>query len=994
MLAFMVTSEGYALTTKANSNPNPDGSYEIPYIEDFENTAQGLKGLENLGFTVFDLDGDKVTWKASFGDMVIEIAEGAHNDWAITPGLKLKKGNSYRVTFSTKCVLSDPERIEILAGTSPTVEAMTTRLLEPYVIDWTDGYRTIDMLLTPENDGVWYIGFHCISDADKFKLFIDEIKVESPMSTSCPDKPTQVSATPDAQGRPQVVISFTAPTVTVNGASLQSLTSLTVKCGDRVVDTVSNPTPGQQYSVTDTQATYGDTTYDVYGSNTGGDGNIESVQVKVGLDAPAPLTSVTTTVTTEGVILSWPAVTKDVNGRTYATGLVTYKICRVIGEEVSLVADNITDTQYTVTIDPQSEQDFYQWAVLPSYADFTSNGAFSDMVPMGKPYVIPFAESFPSGAPTYKWYSDNPDPLHPAIVEIATDETYAVDGLTSSDNDNGYVYFMANVEGYSARICSAKISLENSVSPVMSFKTFGISEKSLNEIIVSVNTGNGFEEIASFVCDAPTCWEQLEVDLTPFVGQTVQIAFTGRTRSFAAITVDDIRIVERPTHNLALTSIDAPTMVYAGISSAISAEVSNKGAQAAESYDVEFYVDGALVSTIKGTSLASAKSTNIECPYTFSAMTPGHVTVQAVVKYTPDMDATDNNSVQKSVAVRKNSFPVPVNLAAQTENGQIILNWTAPSLSDNKWDVAENFDDCPSWTHELDGWTFIDRDLAPVGTTWFEIPGLINEQSTSSFFVFDATKDTDFDTKANSGVNFLASLYVTGEEGNVDDWAISPLLSGDAQTISLYACSFSHLYSERMEILYTDKDSSSPEDYTPVEGFSAEDIPTTWTRYEAHLPQGARHFAIRNSSKNQFMLMVDDISFQAAPEQLSLSGYNVYRNGEKLNSGLLETTNFSVEAGTDKSDRFQVTAVYDKGESKPSDAVTLDGSAISEISDASTIIVYVDGVNIVVGGYDGTVTVADLSGKTVYNGNSGVISGLSGGVYIVRAGDHAVKVII
>ena len=375
-------------------------------------------------------------------------------------------------------------------------------------------------------------------------------------------------------------------------------------------------------------------------------------------------------------------------------------------------------------------------------------------------------------------------------------------------------------------------------------------------------------------------------------------------------------------------------------------------------------------------------------------MTPGHVTVQAVVKYTPDMDATDNNSVQKSVAVRKNSFPVPVNLAAQTENGQIILNWTAPSLSDNKWDVAENFDDCPSWTHELDGWTFIDRDLAPVGTTWFEIPGLINEQSTSSFFVFDATKDTDFDTKANSGVNFLASLYVTGEEGNVDDWAISPLLSGDAQTISLYACSFSHLYSERMEILYTDKDSSSPEDYTPVEGFSAEDIPTTWTRYEAQLPQGARHFAIRNSTKNQFMLMVDDISFQAAPEQLSFSGYNVYRNGEKLNSGLLETTNFSVEAGTDKSDRFQVTAVYDKGESKPSDAVTLDGSAISEISDASTIIVYVDGVNIVVGGYDGTVTVADLSGKTVYNGNSGVISGLSGGVYIVRAGDHAVKVII
>lgn len=990
----MVASGAYASPSKVNSNPNPDGSYEIPYIEDFEDTYTGTNELARLGFTVFDADGDKITWKTSYGDMVIEMADGAHDDWAITPGLRLEKGKSYRVSFSTKCVISDPERLEILAGPAPTVEAMTKHILEPSVIDWTDGYRTIDMMLTPDSDGVWYIGFHCISDPDKFKLFIDEIRVESPMSTDCPDKPTQVTATPDPQGRPEVNISFIAPTVTVTGSQLQNLTSVTVKSGDRLVGTVSDPQPGQQYSLTDTQAPYGEISYDVFASNVDGDGNVETVQTKVGLDAPAPLGRVTTTVLSDGVKLSWSPVTKDVNGHTYAPGLVTYKVCRVVGEEVTLVADDITETQYTIAIDPESEQDFYQWAVSPSYAGVTSDGTYSDMVPMGKPYSIPFAESFPDGAPVHKWLADYPDPEHPALVEIATDETFAEDGLTSSDSDNGYVYFMANFEGYSAMFYSARISLENAVSPVLTFKTFGITEQSLNEIAVSVNTGSGFTETARFVCAAPMQWKQFEVDMTPFVGKTVQVAFIGRTRSFSSVTVDDIHIVERPTHNLELTSIDAPEKVYAGVPSSIAAEVTNKGAQAADGYDVEFYADGELIATVQGPAIAPVKSARVECPYTFSAMAPGQVTVQAVVIYTPDMVATDNNSEQKLLAIRKHSFPAPTGLAASNDGGQVHLDWSAPELSANKHDVVETFDDCPSWTHELDGWTFVDRDLAPVGTTWFEVPGVINEQSTSSFFVFDATNDTDFDTQANSGSNFLASLYVIDNEGNVDDWAISPLLSGNAQTISLYACSFVHLYSESMTLLYTDKDSANPEDYIPVEGFSAEAIPTTWTRYEAELPQGARHFAIRNNSKDKFMLMVDDISFESAPQQLSIMGYNVYRNGLKLNTEPVENPSYSVEAAVDNTDRFQVTAVYDKGESKPSDAVTLGESGISVNPADASVSVNVIGGSIVVSGYNGDVIVADISGKVVYTGNSGIIPDLSGGVYIVRAGNYVTKVVI
>ena len=48
------------------------------------------------------------------------------------------------------------------------------------------------------------------------------------------------------------------------------------------------------------------------------------------------------------------------------------------------------------------------------------------------------------------------------------------------------------------------------------------------------------------------------------------------------------------------------------------------------------------------------------------------------------------------------------------------------------------------------------------------------------------------------------------DDSQVDDWAISPALSGNAQTISFYAKSYSKDYPEKIEVLYSTGSLSPP----------------------------------------------------------------------------------------------------------------------------------------------------------------------------------------
>lgn len=67
-------------------------------------------------------------------------------------------------------------------------------------------------------------------------------------------------------------------------------------------------------------------------------------------------------------------------------------------------------------------------------------------------------------------------------------------------------------------------------------------------------------------------------------------------------------------------------------------------------------------------------------------------------------------------------------------------------------------------------------------------------------------------------------------------------------------------------------------------------MPHSWTAYEFLLPAGTKYFAIRYCADDAMMLMIDDIRYNAAgeDERLTLAGFNIYRNGTKVNDKPVE----------------------------------------------------------------------------------------------------------
>ena len=196
-----------------------------------------------------------------------------------------------------------------------------------------------------------------------------------------------------------------------------------------------------------------------------------------------------------------------------------------------------------------------------------------------------------------------------------------------------------------------------------------------------------------------------------------------------------------------------------------------------------------------------------------------------------------------------------------------------------------------------------------------------------------------------------------------NDWLISPELSGNAQTISFYAKGWTsqvkdmygsyHHYTEFFNVLYslTDK---NPNSFTQIGGTRIAQMWFSDGAFEFDLPAGTKYFAIQcisngegtapevddetaydylNQENEGFIFFLDDITYTPAP--CHLVGYNVYKNGQKLNSTPLPTTTtdfMDTDAQGVETNTYAVSAVYEEGESALSNAVIVTGTPINGVT--------------------------------------------------------------
>lgn len=164
-----------------------------------------------------------------------------------------------------------------------------------------------------------------------------------------------------------------------------------------------------------------------------------------------------------------------------------------------------------------------------------------------------------------------------------------------------------------------------------------------------------------------------------------------------------------------------------------------------------------------------------------------------------------------------------------------------------------------------------------------------------------------------------------------------------------------------------------------------------WKQYSVSLPEGAKRFAIRCVSRDQYILYIDDVTYCPAVDRLMLTGYNVYRDGSLL-EGIPQTTTCYTDNAPQGDHRYTVTAVYDRGESRHSNVYDTSTAGIDDSRVAEVIVSAATPGYITVSGAEGLrVSVISVSGGVVWSGTGDAAIALPSGVYVVKAGAKTMK---
>lgn len=981
----------------ARSNALVIGSIAPPYNANLVNDFQY--------FTVNDANHDEKTWAINNSRLYVPYnMDQAMDDWLFTPPMKLTKELLYDLTAAISAQRDIyPERIEIKYGKAPTPEAMTGTLLPPTVITAPfDAPMQWNHSLLAEEDGDYYIGFHGISDKDSYSLWLHSFSISEGRSTDAPAA-GELTVTPGKQGALTATARFVVPVKNMDGSALTSITAVDLRRGAEVVKTWNNPSPGAVLTFQEIVPAEGEYTYTAVCRNEKGMGMPVSVNVFIGTNFPAAISNLTWTETSKPgeVKISWDPVTKDIAGNELDSYQVTYQVFSVDGVgEMTPLTDKISSNSYTYQAVESGKQTFVQYAVFAYTKKGEGEGAVTEFGPVGTPYPGMVFSAYSD----FDKYALSTSDEGGASWGVYTDELLEV---KSVDSDNFFFAMYSEYLHKYADVLTGYLTLKDMANPSVSFYIFNSELRggnpNINDITVYVREKGKTEwpllkkAVANDAAPLQG-WGKVIAGLSDYAGKVVQLKFTGTANAAAYTYMDRIVVGSILDNDLSLTLLSAPESAALGELYAVTAHVLNEGSKASGEYSVELYADDQLVDTKKCASLPAGVATDVEFKCVMSGLATEPVEHYAKIVYALDGNQDNNSCDVIEVAPELPYYPVVTDLAGTVSDKKVNLTWSTPDLSKAPGEaVTEDFEKGEAFADHFGDWTFVDEDGKPVGGfNEIEIPNITSYETPGSFWVWDAAQLGNYTFAAHSGNKYLFSLF---NREQVDDWAISPQLDGSAQTISFYAKSYTSAYPEEIEVLYSDG-SLNTFNFVKIEGVGGT-VPNEWTLYEVNLPAGAKYFAIRSYSEDRMMLMIDDVTYipYGAKHNLEINGYNVYRDGVKLNSAPVPATAFTDANVVDNNSYvYKVTVAYNKGESAASNSAKVDVNPSGiDSAMAEAVRISVSERNIVVENAEDTdIQVFATDGKLLKSvaGQSRTVIPVTPGIYIVKAGTTARKAIV
>lgn len=989
---------------------------DLPYTQDFN--SEGCFD----GFTVLNLNGDNYQWEWNKYDYPrqdescarLHYGSSRHDDWLITPGFNLKAGQYYEVSFDVYAQNARyPEEMEVFAGAGNTADAMTIELVAATIYDNDpDNIKTVTKMFTVPTDGVYHIGFHGITSDDKaYFLNVDNIKLAKGISAGAPAAVTGLTVTPGEHGALTARIDFTAPTTLMDGGELTSLSRVEIQRGGIRIGEVSPvPAPGETATFTDPEAPHGENTYTVIPFNGDSPGEPASATRFIGVSKPLQVNNVKVSrgADTGELIVTWERVTRDINGMELLDDQVTYDVYRIEDEHQRVIASETNSCEVTERLcAPDAPQQFviYQVKAFTRYGSADETESYP--MPVGQAATLPFIESVADGHLSQDWAQQLPEENGEYWQNVP--DGY-IDGINSADEDGGYLAMVSSFTGYEGTLISGNIDIPAEIAnPGLSFYYWNYA--SGNYIDVMVNEGEGFTKLLTVALDgsdAQDGWARKVITLDAYKGKTIQVAFRGVIAQTNLLALDAITIDRLPGHDLTARELMMPQTVKTNEPFTITVKVENVGSLKAEDYTVTIYRDNVAVATKPGEPVEPSTSCTLTFDTEVGVFSDSSSEFHAEVDYADDEVPGNNTSRTAFVDILLPSTPVVNDLSATLENATVRLTWSQPDLESV---VPEGITDgveeyvpfsigLPTSVLETDDmgqWSVIDGD----GATTYVLTGnpFPNSGNPMSFVVFNATVLGIQGTHSGHQMFMSFNPYdmVSEQPVKTDDWLISPELYGGAQTVKFFARSMQPQFLETMEMWYS-LGGRDREDF--IKAGEIPQVAADWTEYSFDVPEGAKHFALRNVSYDMFALCIDDISYipvDPVSGNLTIDGYNIYRDKVRLNTEPVTETAYTDLSPLSGDHTYHVTIAYTSGESTPSNAARVS-SSVDNVSATGTSVRITGGHGaITIDGACGVkASVHTLDGRSVasVNTNGKTVITASPGIYIVKAGDAAAKVIV
>lgn len=908
--------------------------HQVPYVENFD--TQEAFDL----WTAEDYNGDGNTWYYNPFDLYAfygySYTSGA-DDWFFSAPVHLTTGHYYELTSHIAQGMSYyEERFDIYIATKPNVESVLPDAIREETILEADGVQSRKMhkFCDPfkvEEEGEYYIAYHCCSGISKLRLELYCMEIALGAVDEAPAAATALKAVCAEKGQLGATVSFKTPTTNTLGQAISTLAKAELWLGDNLCDSIVGIEPGQTYELTDTQfAQQGVNTYRVLAYNEFGKGLPADVDVYVGVDVPDRPQNAQVGMKNGKVTITWEAPsTQGVTGGYVIPEALTYVVYRYLSSGGGYYDGFVYEGTDLECIDEnfpsEGAQEQVYYGIFATSAAGMGNGIGTYYIMGGETYLMPFEETLGSNDFHSVWYLAN-EPNATASLAIGSEPSYDKWG-------SNFTWSCADTNGGYRTVTSGKIHINEAPNPALSFQFMAANADDYVELLISADSivQNCLKTtVATFHATDFEGWNRAHLDLSQYAGRDIILGFRGNLTGIGEIILDDIIVRNELEYNIAVRNISGPTVATVGEASEITVEVANEGLQPAEGVSIELLSSCGTEGVVNLSTIEPGQNATAFFEYIPTVNSPLAEKLSAKVVFAKDGFAEDDVPEQPlAVSINKPAMPAAIELAADQIADGVVLNWKAPAQGDAYEVVFEDFESGTPFAAEFGDWTMHDVD----GATNYYMSGsdttLWNGTCASpkAFFVWNPVYANYNYHRPHSGNQCLFAMEAMFTAN--DDWAITPELSGAAQTLSIWIGSpwytepFEFYYSTTGTevsdmILYGSYTLSGPGNWSG----------TVWQQYDVELPEGAKYFGVRYIGNTLFAIEIDDVTYQdhhiVSGDELQILGYNIYRNGQKLNAEPVTDLTF-VDEDPANENTYVVRAVYAQGESLDSNEAIVNG---------------------------------------------------------------------